>query len=283
MFLPADIPLIAGGSDFGGFCLHRELGRGGMAVVFEAEEMALRRRVALKIFHPRIDHSSDDGERFLREAEAAGRLTHPVVVRVFGRGYSRGVPYIVSEFVPGAQDLESVWKEWSTQPHSVPRDHVRCVARWIAEVAEAVAEAHSCGVLHRDLKPANLLLDGEGRVRLVDFGLASIRDRVGLSRTGKMSGTPYYMCPEQVRRGSFSRIEALHPTEGLQALASPVTGEVEIQGSTGTAVLLELGQLGSELLDLSFVPGADGLVAISSDGSLHFWGTSLSHWPLRYD
>lgn len=205
MVLPADLPLIAEGLDFGGFRLHRELGRGGMAVVFEAEEFALRRRVALKVFHPRLNHSADDGERFLREAEAAGRLTHPAAVRVFGRGMIRGVPYIVSELVPGARDLESVWAEWSTQPRSIPRDQVRCVARWIAEVADAVAEAHARGVLHRDLKPANLLLDEQGRVRLVDFGLASIRDRVGLSRSGEMSGTPYYMCPEQVRSGSFSR------------------------------------------------------------------------------
>lgn len=205
MVLPADIPLVAEGSDFGGFRLHRELGRGGMAVVYEAEELALRRRVALKVFHPRLDTSADDGERFLREAEAAGRLTHPAVVRVFARGITRGIPYIVSEFVPGARDLESVWQEWCQEPESLPRDHVRLVAGWIAELAEALAEAHLAGVLHRDVKPANLLLDRDGRVRLVDFGLASIRDRVGLSRTGEMSGTPFYMCPEQVKQGSFSR------------------------------------------------------------------------------
>ena len=235
MVRPTDISRIAEGSDFGGFRLHRELGRGGMAVVFEAEEVSLRRRVALKVFHPRIDHSADDGERFLREAEAAGRLSHPAVVRVFGRGMIGGVPYIVSEFVPGARDLESVWQEWSTQPLSVPRDHVRRVARWIAEVADAVAEAHARGVLHRDLKPANLLLDGEGRVRLVDFGLASIRDRVGLSRSGEMSGTPYYMCPEQVRSGSFSRdgrcdVYSLGATlYQLLTLRRPVEGETPEQ------------------------------------------------------
>ena len=206
-----------------------------MAVVFEAEELALRRRVALKVFHPRFDSSADDGERFLREAEAAGRLTHPAVVRVFGRGITRGIPYIVTELVPGARDLESVWEEWRADPSKLPADHVRRVAAWIAEVAEALAEAHAAGVLHRDLKPANLLLDREGRVRLGDFGLASIRDRVGLSRTGEMSGTPFYMCPEQVRLGTFSRdgrcdVYSLGATlYQLLCLRRPVEGETPEQ------------------------------------------------------
>lgn len=202
---PAEIPLIAAGSELAGYRLIREIGRGGMAVVFEAEELALRRRVAIKVFHPRFEASCEGPERFLREAEAAGRLTHPAAVRVFGRGVSRGIPYIVTELVRDARDLESLWLQWCEQPSTLPADHVRLVASWMAEVAEALAEAHAAGVLHRDLKPANLLVDGEGRVRLVDFGLASIRDQVGLSRTGEMSGTPYYMCPEQVRTGSFSR------------------------------------------------------------------------------
>lgn len=235
MVLPVDIPLLAAGSDFGGYRLLREIGRGGMAVVYEAEEIALRRRVAVKVFHPRFDPSADDGERFLREAEAAGRLTHPAVVRVFGRGITRGIPYIVTEFIHRARDLESIWEEWCNFPARLPGDHVRQVAAWIADVAEAVAEAHAAGVLHRDLKPANLLIDGEGRVRLVDFGLASIRDRVGLSRTGEMSGTPFYMCPEQVRRGSFSRdgrcdVYSLGATlYQLLCLRRPVEGETPEQ------------------------------------------------------
>jgi len=176
-----------------------------MAVVFEAEELALRRRVALKIFHPRFESGASAMERFLREAEAASRLTHPAVVRVYSRGLSGGLPYIATELVAGARDLESLWQEWVSEPSSLPDDHVRTVAAWFADLAEALTEAHERGVLHRDLKPANFLLDSEGRIHLVDFGLAWMNDRLALSRTGEMSGTPFYMCPEQVRSGSFSQ------------------------------------------------------------------------------
>ncbi|NQU48597.1 MAG: protein kinase [Planctomycetes bacterium] len=192
------------GSEFGDFRLIRELGRGGMAIVFEAEELSLQRRVALKIFHPRFDTNLVDSQRFRREAEAGSQLQHPAVVRVFHRGVQDGVPYIASELVADCRNMDQLCEDWKRDPKSKPDEHVRVVAKWFAKIAEAMQEAHQKGILHRDLKPANLLVSGDGRAFVSDFGLAWMDDRRGLSQSGEMVGTPFFMSPEQVAGGSMS-------------------------------------------------------------------------------
>nr|MBC8406344.1 serine/threonine protein kinase [Planctomycetota bacterium] len=192
------------GSEFGDFRLIRELGRGGMAIVFEAEELSLQRRVALKIFHPRFDTNLVDSQRFRREAEAGSQLQHPAVVRVFHRGVQDGVPYIASELVADCRNMDQLCEDWKREPKSKPDEHVRVVAKWFAKIAEAMQEAHQKGILHRDLKPANLLVSGDGRAFVSDFGLAWMDDRRGLSQSGEMVGTPFFMSPEQVAGGSMS-------------------------------------------------------------------------------
>ena len=195
------------GSEFGDFRLIRELGRGGVAIVFEAEELSLQRRVALKIFHPRFDNNLVDSQRFRREAEAGSQLQHPAVVRVYHRGVHEGVPYIASELVADCRNMDQLCEDWKGDPKSKPDEHVRVVAKWFAKVAEAMQEAHQKGILHRDLKPANLLVSGDGRAFVADFGLAWMDDRRGLSQSGEMVGTPFFMSPEQVAGGSMSTSE----------------------------------------------------------------------------
>ncbi len=202
--LPESLTL---GAEFGDYRLIRELGRGGMAVVFEAEEIGLQRRVALKIFHPRFDRTLVDTQRFKREAEAGSKLQHPAVVRVYRRGVHNDVPFIASELVADGRNMDQLCEQWKQDPQSRPDEHVRVVAEWFAHIAEAMAEAHQKGILHRDLKPANLLVSGDGRAYVADFGLAWMDDRRGLSQSGEMVGTPFFMSPEQVASGSLSTSE----------------------------------------------------------------------------
>jgi tetratricopeptide (TPR) repeat protein len=156
-----------------------EAGRGGMAVVWEAWDPELKRRVALKIL------TGGNLERLRREAEAAARLRHPGVVAV----HEVGLDYLAMDFIEG-----------STFDVAHPRR-----LELLEQAAEAVAHAHAQGVVHRDLKPQNLLVTPEGRVVLTDFGLARIEGAESLTRTGAVVGTPHYMAPEQVR-GEVGRI-----------------------------------------------------------------------------
>ncbi len=169
--------------------------------MWEALEIALGRHVALKILRPSYDAAWNEGERFRREAEAAGRLHHHAVVQVYARGEVDGVPYIAEELVPDSVDLEQTCARWVRE--APPADAVRRSAEWIADIADALVLAHRQGILHRDLKPANLLVSARNQVKLLDFGLARVSGDPSLSQTGEMAGTPYFMCPEQVRSGSF--------------------------------------------------------------------------------
>lgn len=174
----------------GDFRIVREVGRGGMGAVFEAEQMSLGRRVALKILRFGGVSDAQAIERFRREAETVAKLHHTNIVPIFAVGSERGVNYYAMQFIEG-QSLSQVLTD---RPQSIsPRE----VAEWGLQAAEALAHAHQRGVVHRDVKPSNLLLDPDGRLWLTDFGLARRDDDVTLSMTGVLLGTPRYMSPEQ--------------------------------------------------------------------------------------
>ncbi len=156
----------------------RELGRGGMAVVYEAVDPDLRRSVALKVLEKR------DRERLCREASAAARLRHPNIVTI----HEVGDDFIAMERVEGKTLAELM-------PGLDSRDGIGILEK----VARAVAHAHEQGVVHRDLKPSNILVEPGGRPVITDFGLARIAGDEDLTRTGAVVGTPHYMSPEQVR------------------------------------------------------------------------------------
>ena len=160
-----------------------------MGVVYEAEQISLNRRVALKILRYAVA-DRDAMERFRREAETVANLHHSNIVPIFAVGEEDGQHYFAMQFIDG-QSLADV-QEQTEQPID-PMD----IADWGLQTAEALAYAHGEDIIHRDVKPSNLIRDGQGRVWLTDFGLAKRLDDVRLSMTGAILGTPRYMSPEQ--------------------------------------------------------------------------------------
>ena len=197
----------------GDYSLLREIGRGGMGVVFEAEETSLGRRVALKVLAPHLTQSERQVERFRREAAAAAKLIHPSIVPVHAVGEEDGNHFIAMELVRG-QSLRRLIDEVAERCQDDPLPLVSAhlghgtaayfdqVAELTAQVAEALAFSHERGVLHRDIKPQNLIVNDEGRVCLVDFGLAKDLETQSLSLTGEFAGTPEYVSPEQAGAGN---------------------------------------------------------------------------------
>jgi serine/threonine protein kinase len=177
----------------GDFRIIREVGRGGMGVVYEAEQVSLRRRVALKVLRFGVVADEEALRRFRIEAETIARLHHTNIVPIFGVGTEREISYYAMQFIEG-RSLADVQEESSRSVRPIPCDDV---ARWGLQAAEALAHAHQRKVIHRDIKPSNLLLDAEGVVWLTDFGLAKRADEVTLTLSGVLMGTPRYMSPEQ--------------------------------------------------------------------------------------
>ena len=169
------------------------LGQGGMAFVFEAEDVALRRTVALKVMKPDLDPNDPGWDRFLREARLMASITHEHVVTVFQVGQEGRVPFLVMELLRG-QSLD----EWMKQTRKIG---VPAVLRLGGQIAAGLAGIHGHGLIHRDVKPANIWLEApKGRVKILDFGLARVaEDNAHLTQSGMIVGTPSYMSPEQAR------------------------------------------------------------------------------------
>jgi formylglycine-generating enzyme required for sulfatase activity len=187
---------LASSKILGDFRIIRELGRGGMGTVYEAEQISLKRKVALKVLPSHLSFSDDAVQKFHREAEAGGRQTHPVIVAIHAIGEHEGIHYIAQELVEGGITLNDKLDELR-QTGKQPSGYFRKAAFLISEVADALQHAHVSGVIHRDIKPSNILLSGEWNPKVTDFGLARVEDALALSRTGDFAGTPYYMSPEQ--------------------------------------------------------------------------------------
>jgi eukaryotic-like serine/threonine-protein kinase len=188
-----------------GYSISRELGRGGMGVVYEARHLALNRRVAIKVV--RGFASREEVARFRIEAEAVARLQHPNIVQIYEVGEHAGAPYLALEFVD-AGSLAARIRRDTISPCAA--------AELIAILSRAVQHAHSRGVVHRDLKPANILLSQDGSPRIGDFGLAKFADDPGRSRSGLIVGTPAYMAPEQ----AAGRGELVGPPADVWALGA---------------------------------------------------------------
>jgi hypothetical protein len=184
-----------------------ELGRGGMGVVYRAQQISLRRIVALKVLSSGLAGSSSAVTRFRKEAQAAAKLHHTNIVPVYAQGEQDGHLYYAMELVEG-RNLHHVIQESrpgfaageSATVSAASHQRRRYVdwARLICGVAEGLEHAHRQGVIHRDIKPQNLLLAADGQLHITDFGLARLLDEPSLTVTGEMVGTPAYMSPEQV-------------------------------------------------------------------------------------
>jgi tetratricopeptide (TPR) repeat protein/predicted Ser/Thr protein kinase len=214
---------------FGEFELVRELGRGGMGVVYLARHTELERAVAIKTL------SSDQGgdavrERFAIEARMAARLKHPNIVGIHQIGEVRGEAYIVMDLVEGGSLRERLDAEERLDP--------REAARVTEALARALGYAHGQAVLHRDLKPANILFDAAGEPLITDFGLAKdVEQDEGITQTGQIMGTPCYMPPEQAS-GRLDLVDRRADVYSLGAtLYAMLTGTPPFDGATTYAVL----------------------------------------------
>lgn len=172
------------------------LGQGGMGSVWRAEHLALGSDVAVKLIDPAIADNEQARERFVREAKAAAKLRSPHVVQILDYGVDRDVPFIVMEMLQGESLADRLERLGRIFPHDT--------ARIMSEVARALTRAHAAGIIHRDLKPDNVFLndnDDTELAKVLDFGVARIEsysaDQAGMTSTGAVLGTPYYMSPEQ--------------------------------------------------------------------------------------
>ena len=196
----------------GDFRLLREIGRGGMGIVYEAEQASLGRRVALKVLPVTTGIDARQLARFQIETQVAAALHHPHIVPIFAVGHDRGLHYYAMQLIEG-RCLAAVLQGPSRLPGGgvgVPMEdrstmvsplRPREAARLAVQAAEALDHAHALGVLHRDVKPANLLLDGSGHLWVTDFGLARFQAGSDLTLSGDLLGTVRYMSPEQAAGG----------------------------------------------------------------------------------
>ena len=173
-----------------------ELGRGGMACVYLGHDIALDRKVAIKVMLPDVLRQEGMTERFKREAKTAANLGHPHIVPVFTVRESPGILFFVMKYVEG-RPLDSVIREMG----QLPLDMVRTV---VSQVGDALDYAHRKGVIHRDVKPANIMIDTEGWALVADFGIAKVTEAHGLTISGSVVVTPYYMSPEQAEGGALT-------------------------------------------------------------------------------
>jgi eukaryotic-like serine/threonine-protein kinase len=178
----------------GRYRIERVLGKGAMGVVYEGFDPRLSRRVAIKtILKTNLDEAlaKDYSARFVREAQAVGKLNHPHIVQVHDFGEEGEVAYLVLEFIRG-RELKSYFDKSE-------RFDMKDVVRIMGELCEALDYAHKAGIVHRDVKPGNVMLDPEMRVKLTDFGVARIQESgAAMTQAGTMVGTPAFMSPEQI-------------------------------------------------------------------------------------
>jgi predicted Ser/Thr protein kinase len=188
---PADLETLVPGTVIGSYKVLDEIGRGGMGVVYLAEDTRLGRMVALKSLPSALALHPDLRQRLRREARAAATISHPSVAVVYALEEMGDHLFIASEYVRG----ETLREEISRGPIAPERAGAIALA-----IAEALAAAHEAGVIHRDLKPENVLIKPDGGVKVVDFGIAQIEgpEATRLTRAGSMLGTPAYMAPEQL-------------------------------------------------------------------------------------
>jgi predicted Ser/Thr protein kinase len=216
----------------GRYSLERELGRGGMGVVYLAREVRLDRQVAIKLLPPDFSENPTLRERFMREARTAARLSHPYIVPIHAVEDIDGFVFIVMAYVDGGTLAERVMTRGPLPPADV--------TRIMREVAWALAYAHAQGVVHRDIKPANILLDGTGRAMVADFGIARLDASAGDTGVGMVLGTPEFMSPEQASAEELDGRSDLYAL-GIVAYYA-LTGTLPFTGSAHTVLAQHLTQ-----------------------------------------
>ena len=177
------------GKQFGHYQIVAPLGEGGMATVYKAYQPSMERHVAIKVLPRHLATSDEFISRFKREAKLLAQLQHQNILPVFDYGESDGYPYIVMPYVPSGTLAELI---------SSKKLDLKQTRRIITQIGDALAYAHSRGMIHRDIKPSNVLIDESNNCHLTDFGLARmVESSIKITTSGTVLGTPAYMSPEQ--------------------------------------------------------------------------------------
>ncbi len=218
----------------GRYQLIKELGRGAMGIVYEAQDPKINRHIAVKVVHLKslgFDEVDQVKQRFFREAQAAGKLNHPNIVTVYDVGEEHDVAYIAMDLLVGDALSDLIGKK----PIDVPK-----MVKWIAQAAEALAYAHEHDIVHRDVKPANMIIEARsGAMKLTDFGVARIAG-VQQTQTGIVLGSPSYMSPEQIRGETLTGATDVFSL-GV-SLFQCVTGALPFAGDTLPALAYAITQ-----------------------------------------
>ncbi|WP_188192839.1 Stk1 family PASTA domain-containing Ser/Thr kinase [Nonomuraea sp. SYSU D8015] len=210
----------------GRYRIESRIARGGMATVYLALDVRLDRTVALKVMHRSLAEDPAFVRRFIGEAKSVASLSHPNVVHVFDQGTDNDVVYLSMEYVPG-RTLRDILRERGRLP-------AREALEILIPVLAALGAAHQAGMVHRDVKPENVLMTDDGRVKVVDFGLARAIEATNQTRTGVMIGTIGYMAPEQVMTGAADVRSDVYAA-GIM-LFELVTGQQPYDGETPMSV-----------------------------------------------
>ena len=213
----------------GRYLIVRKLGSGGMANVYLAHDQELGRCVAIKILDDR--HAADEQfvERFRREAQNAAGLSHPSIVSIYDRGEAEGTYYIAMEYVEG-RTLKELLVARGPSPLGIAIDYTR-------QILSALRFAHRNGIVHRDIKPHNVIVDGEGRVKVMDFGIARAGAASQITEAGSIIGTAQYRSPEQARGAPVDQTSDLYST-GI-VLYELLTGTVPFTGETPVEIAMK--------------------------------------------
>jgi tetratricopeptide (TPR) repeat protein/tRNA A-37 threonylcarbamoyl transferase component Bud32 len=221
---------LATGSTFAGrYQVIEELGKGGMGRVYKVIDEKIKEKIALKLLKPEISTDEQAIERFSNELRLSRKISHRHVCRMFDLGEARGTHYITMEYVSG-EDLKSILRMMG--PMSAGK--VVFIAK---QVAEGLAEAHRLGVVHRDLKPQNIMVDREGNVRIMDFGIARSLKVKGLTGAGMVIGTPEYMSPEQIEGQEVDNRSDIYSLGII--LYEMTTGRVPFEGDTFLSIAVK--------------------------------------------
>ena len=207
--------------------LERKIGSGGMADVWLAEDTELDRKVAIKILHDNFAQDKEFVQRFQREAQSAAGLQHPNVVGIFDRGQYDDTYFIAMEYVDGPSMKDLVKGGMS------PKDAID----FTRQILNAARFAHRKGIVHRDLKPQNVLIDGEGRARVADFGIARAGENSDITATGSVMGTAQYISPEQAQGKPTTPRSDIYSIGVI--LYEALTGRVPFEGESAVAVALK--------------------------------------------
>ena len=211
------------GSTFAGrYQIIEELGKGGMGKVYKVHDTKIKEKIALKLIKPEIAKDKKSIERFSNELRLARKIRHKNICQMFDLGEERGTHYITMEFVPG-QDLKGLIRQSGQLA-------VGTTINIAEQICEGLTEAHKLEVVHRDLKPSNIMIDKEGNVRIMDFGIARSLEAKGITGAGVMIGTPEYMSPEQVEGKEVDQRSDIYSLGVI--LYEMVTGRVPFEGDT---------------------------------------------------